>query len=140
MTSYENFVVDFGFGIQKYPLALNLSKIKPIIWQICKFIHFSILRHTHNKRLPWQHLKLIRIVIVCKIIPISVRLNLKNFVLISCAVLELFRKVSQGGAESAPPPPGEIGLKRKQSFKFQIMKILCRISPFYCIARLKLAI
>ena len=40
--------------------------------------------------------------------PISVRLNLKNFIFISCAVLELLRKVSQG-VESAPP--GEIGLR-----------------------------
>ena len=38
-----------------------------------------------------------------KMTPISVRLNLKNFILISCAVLELLRKVSQGGG-------GEIGL------------------------------
>ena len=42
MTSYENFIVDFGFGIQKYSSAPNLSKIKPISWQICKFLHFSI--------------------------------------------------------------------------------------------------
>ena len=41
--------------------------------------------------------------------PIGVRLNLKDFILISCAVMELLRKVSQG-AESAPPP-GEMGLK-----------------------------
>ena len=46
---------------------------------------------------------------MCKMTPISVGLNLENFILISCAVLELLRKVSQG-AESAPPP-GEIGLK-----------------------------
>ena len=39
--------------------------------------------------------------------PISVGLNLENFILISCAVLELLRKVSQGGN---PLPPGEIGL------------------------------
>ena len=31
-----------------------------------------------------------------KMTPISVRLNLKNFILISCAVFELLRKVSQG--------------------------------------------
>ena len=45
---------------------------------------------------------------MCKMTPISVRLNLKNFILISFAVLELLRKVSQGGRN---PPPGEIGLK-----------------------------
>ena len=49
-----------------------------------------------------------RIVIMCKMTPISVRLNWKNFILISYAVLELLRKVSQG-VESAPLP-GEIGL------------------------------
>ena len=35
--------------------------------------------------------------------PIRVGLNLENFILISCAVLELLRKVSQGGRN--PPPP-----------------------------------
>ena len=84
-----------------------MSKMKPISWQICKFLHFSVLRHIHNKRLPWQHLRLIRIVVMCKMTPVSVRLNLKNFILISCAVLELLRKVSQEGGISLP---GEIGL------------------------------
>ena len=46
---------------------------------------------------------------MCKVTPIGVKLNLKNFILISCAVLELLRKVSQGG-RNPPPPPGEIGL------------------------------
>ena len=46
---------------------------------------------------------------MCKMTPISVRLNLKNFILMSCAVLELVRKVSRGGGEESPP--GEIGLK-----------------------------
>ena len=107
MTSYKNFFVDFGFRIQKYPPTPNLSKIKPIFWQICKFLHFSVPRHIQNKRLSWQHLKLMRIVIMYKMTPISVRLNLKNFILISCAVLELLRKVSQGGGIR---PHGEIGL------------------------------
>ena len=35
------------------------------------------------------------------------KIKLKTFILISCAVLELLRKVSQGGAFR---PPGEIGL------------------------------
>ena len=109
MTSYKIFFDDFGFRIQKYPPTPNLSKIKPIFWQICKFLHFSVPQHIHNKRLPWQHLRLMRIVIMCKITPISVRLNLKNFILLSCAVLELLRKVSQEG-RNPPPPPGEIGL------------------------------
>ena len=45
---------------------------------------------------------------MCKMTPISVRLNLRNFILISCAVLELLRKVTWGGG--IRPPPGEIGL------------------------------
>ena len=106
MTSYKKFLVDFGFRIQKCPPTPNLSKIKPISRQICKFLHFSVLRHIHNKRLSWQHLELMRIVIMWKMTLINVRLNLKNFILISCAVLELLRKVSRG-AES---PPGEMGL------------------------------
>ena len=47
---------------------------------------------------------------MCKMTPISVGVNLKNFILISCAVLELLRKVSQGGG--IRPPPGEIGLRQ----------------------------
>ena len=46
---------------------------------------------------------------MCKMTPINVRLNLKYFILISCAVLELLRKVSRG-AEWSPPLPGDIGL------------------------------
>ena len=109
MTSYKNFIVDLGFRIQKYPPAPNLSKIKPISWKICKFLHFSIPRHIHNKRLPWQHLRLMRIVVMCKMTPVSVELNLENVILISCAVLELLMKVSQGGG--IRPPSGEMGLK-----------------------------
>ena len=104
MTSYKNFIDDFGLRIQKYPSAPNLSKIKQISCQICKFPHFFIPRHIHNKRFPWQHLRLMRIVILCKMTPISIRLNLKNFTLISCAVLELLRKVSWGGNPPPPPP------------------------------------
>ena len=37
------------------------------------------------------------------------RIKPKNSTLISCAVLELLRKVSKGGG-IPPPPPGEIGL------------------------------
>ena len=47
---------------------------------------------------------------MCIMTLIKVGLNLANFILISCAVLELLRKVSRG-AESAPP--GEIGLRDK---------------------------
>ena len=112
MTSYKNVWLLLDSESKNTPPTPNLSKIKPISGQIYKFLHFSV-RHIHNKRLPWQHLRLMRIVIMCKMTPISVRLNLKNFILISCAVLELLRKVSQGGG--IRPPPGEIGLRLQDS-------------------------
>ena len=43
LTSNKNFIVDFGFRIQKYHSARNLRKVKPISWQICKFLQFFIL-------------------------------------------------------------------------------------------------
>ena len=101
MKSDKNFIVDFGFRIQKYPPAQNLSKIKPISCKICKFLHFSIPRHIHNRRLPTPEINE-----NCHYVqndPISVGLNLENIILISCAVLELLRKVSQGG-QNLPPP------------------------------------
>ena len=55
-------------------------------------------------------MRLMRIVIMCKMTPIGVRLNLENFIVISYAILELLRKVSQGGGIR---PPGEIGLMIK---------------------------
>ena len=51
---------------------------------------------------------------MCKMTPISVGLNLENFILISCAVLELLRKVSHGRRN--PPPPVEIGLREVSFF------------------------
>ena len=48
---------------------------------------------------------------MCKMTPISVGLNLENFILISCAVLQLLRKASRGGGESASFS-GEIGLTK----------------------------
>ena len=104
-----------------------MSKIKLIFWQIRKFLHFSILRHIHNKRLSWQHLRLIRIVIMNKMTLIGVRLNLKNFLLISCDVMEWLRKVSRGrGGGEGIRPPGEIGLKgilRKSLMNLDLFKI-----------------
>ena len=41
--------------------------------------------------------------------PHRCNIKLKNFILISCAVMELLRKVSQGGG---PPLPGKIGLRK----------------------------
>ena len=84
------------FRIQKCPYAPNLSKIKPISCQICKFLYFFIPWHIHDKRLPWKHPRLMKIVTICKITPISVRLNLKNLILISYSVTGLLRKVYQG--------------------------------------------
>ena len=48
---------------------------------------------------------------MCKMTPIGVRLNLKIFILISCAVMELIRNVSLGGGGGQNPPLGEIGLR-----------------------------
>ena len=104
MTSYKNSIIAFGFRIQKYPKKTNLSNIKPISCQICKFLHFSIPRHIHNKRL-----RSMRIFTICKMTPIGVRLNLKNFFLISCGVTQLSRKVSRGGG-------GERGIRSPISF------------------------
>ena len=42
---------------------------------------------------------------MCNITPISVRLQVENFILISCAVMELLRKVSGGGGGEIRPPP-----------------------------------
>ena len=112
MTSYKNFIVGFGFTIQNSPPIPNLSKIMPISCQICKFLHFSIPQHIHNKRLPWQHLSTMRIITKCNMTPRGVKLNFKNFILISCGVTELLKKVFQWGAESAPTPPGEVGLTK----------------------------
>ena len=39
------------------------------------------------------------------------RCKVKNFILISCSVMELLREISIGAAEIPPPPPlpGEVG-------------------------------
>ena len=104
MTSCKNFIVDFGFRIQKYPLHQIWARSSKYPSKYAKFLHFSIRRHIHNKRLPWQHRRLMRIVVTCKMTPIGIRLNLKNFISISYAVSELSRKVSQGGGGIPPPP------------------------------------
>ena len=90
------------------PPAPNLSKIKPTSCHICRFLHCFNPRHIHNKRLPWQHLRLMRIATMCKMTPIGARLNLKSFILISCGVMELSRKVSEGGGRGRNPPPDRV--------------------------------
>ena len=97
-----NFIVDFGFRIQKYSHAPNLSKLKSISWQICKFLHFSIPRHIHNPRLPLQLLRLMRIVIMCKMTPIGVRLNLKNFIFGILCCLGVIKESLPGGGIRPP--------------------------------------
>ena len=56
---------------------------------------------------------------MCRITPKGVRVNLKNFVLISCGVMVLLRKVSQG-ERSPSPVPGEIRLKLKTAQHFSL--------------------
>ena len=101
MTSYKNFLSILDLVSKNTPY----TKFEQDQANILANMQVSSL--FHNKRLPWQYLRLMRIVVMCKMTPINVRLNLKNFISISCAVLELLRKVSQG-VESTPP--GEIGL------------------------------
>ena len=53
---------------------------------------------------------------MCKMTPIGAGLNLKNFILISCAVLELLREVSWGGGgeiRSLPTKRTMLNMKTK---------------------------
>ena len=59
---------------------------------------------------------------MCKMTPIGVRLNLKNLILISCAVLELLGIVSQGGGGWNPPPKSD-RVKNTKEFN-----TLCKLS------------
>ena len=52
-----------------------------------------------DKRLPWQHLRTISIVNICKMIFKSV---LGDFISLSCGVLQLLRKVPKGGRGQIP--------------------------------------
>ena len=91
------------------PPVPNLSKIKPISCQICKFVHFSIPRHIHNRRLPWQHLRLMSNVPMCKMTPHRCKIKLVKFhfdILWCYGVI----KESYPGGGIQPSPPGEIGL------------------------------
>ena len=107
MTWYKNFFVDFGFRIEKYPPSPNLSKIKPISWQICKFLHFSVQRHIHNKRLPWQHLRLMRIVIYVQNNPHKRKIKLEKFHFDILCRFGVIKESLPGRGESTPL--GEIG-------------------------------
>ena len=119
MTSYENFPVEFGFRIKKYPPAPNLSKIKPISCQKCKFLHFFIPRHIHNKRLPWQQTPEVNQ--NCHHVqndPHRCKIKLEKFhfdILLFYGVIE---------DTPPPPPPGAIGL----NFGILLRKIDCKLS------------
>ena len=56
--------------------------------------------------------------VICKMTPIGVRLNLKIFILISCAVTELLRKVSRGGRGAEPAPPGADRVKNSTTTQY----------------------
>ena len=55
-----------------------------------------------DKRLPWQHLRTISIVNVCKMIFKSVKFKLGDFFSLSCGSLQLLRKVPKGGGGQIP--------------------------------------
>ena len=80
----------FMFRIQPPSPVPNLSKIKSIFCQIWKFPHI------HNKRLPWQHLRTMRIVTMCRMTVKGVRLNSKNLILISCGVTDCIKESFPG--------------------------------------------
>ena len=86
----------------------------------------------HNKRLPWQYLRLMRIVDMCKMTPTGVRLSLKNFLLIPCVVMELLRKVSLEGRIA--PPPRSDRVKSKSYQKFVFTKEILRRFVSFCIS------
>ena len=111
MTSYENFIVDFGFGIQKDPPCTKFKQDQANILVNMQVSSFSIPRHIHNKRLPWQHLKLMRIFIVCKM-PHGSKIKLEKFHFdILCCFGVIKESLPGGGDGIRPFAPGEIGLK-----------------------------
>ena len=63
-----------------------------------------MMRHTENKRLPWQHLIKIVFDKICKITAKGVKLKSESFFSISCGVLELWRKTIRGGGRIPPGP------------------------------------
>ena len=70
------------------------------------------MRHTENKRLPWQHLIKIVFDKICKITAKGVKLKSESFFSISCGVLKLWRKTIRGGGF----PPVRTGLKGQFCF------------------------
>ena len=89
-----------------------MSKIKPISRQIHKFLHFSISQHIHDKRLPWQHLRTMRIVAMCKIYPHKCKIRHEKFhfnILWCYGVI----KESFSGERNPPPPPPLVSLLGK---------------------------
>ena len=93
-----NFFVDSGFRIQKYTPYTKFEQNQALSWKICKFLHFSVLRHIHNKRLPWQHLRLIRIVVMYKI-----KLEKFHFDIL-CRFGVIKESLSEGGGGAESPP------------------------------------
>ena len=78
--------------------------------------------------------KEMRIVTMCKMTPKGVRLNMKNFIVLSCGVTELLRKVSQG--RNPPPPPGEVRLRSFENIVTKLSNVSNIISAkFHCYAR-----
>ena len=55
-----------------------------------------MMSQIEDKRLPWQHLRTISIVNICRMIFKSVQLKLGDFISLSCGVSQLLRKVPKG--------------------------------------------
>ena len=49
MTSYKHFLLILDLESKNTPYTKS-EQDQPISWQKCKFLHFSVLRHIHNKK------------------------------------------------------------------------------------------
>ena len=107
MTPYKNFIVGFRLRIQEYPFVANLTKIKQISWQICKFLHFTIPCHIHTRRLSWQ---LLRTMETVQNDPQWCKIKFEEFHFNILWCYGVIKESFLGAAESQPPPPppGEV--------------------------------
>ena len=84
----------------EYNQAINLKII-----QVSLFFHPQKLSDTlEANRLPWQQIRTMSTVNVCKMTLKAFRSKWSNFISLSFGVLELLRKVSWGGGGGFHPP------------------------------------